>query len=341
GSLHILHDESFWMNYRQLGLMERILCDMGELCPDAWLIMVSNPVMAGITYLGRKYPRAKVVGMCHGFHNVYGLADKLGLERDKISFEIPGVNHFVWLNRFFYEGKDAFPLLDRWIKNESKGYFATCKKSDNTGPKAIDLYRRFGVFPIGDTGNPGGGSWGWEYHTDEKTQALWNEDPDFWYDDYFRRSGEQAKKLKDTADNMDVRVTDVYSRSLSPEPMVPLLEALACDISRVVVVNTMNTGGFVEGVPLDFEVEIPAVISAKGVQGLHTKPLPKAVVSHMQRDRIAPVNIELAAYENRSRSLLLELILLDPWTRTRAQAEGFLEEILAMPGNEDMAEHYR
>ena len=54
GSLHVLHDEAFFINFHQLRLMESILVDMLDICPNAYYIMVANPVQAGVTYLSRK-----------------------------------------------------------------------------------------------------------------------------------------------------------------------------------------------------------------------------------------------------------------------------------------------
>jgi alpha-galactosidase len=122
---------------------------MTEICPDAWHLLVGNPVLAGVTFMGRKYPEHKVVGLCHGHGGIYHLARELGLEREKITFEVPGVNHFIWLTKFYHEGEDAFPLIDRWIAEKAPAYWAECGNSDGLGPKAIDLYQRFGVFPIG------------------------------------------------------------------------------------------------------------------------------------------------------------------------------------------------
>ena len=182
GSMHILHDEAFWINFYQLRMMEEILLDIRRICPKAWYVMVANPVMAGITYLKRKYPDMNIVGLCHGFGGVYNLAKVLGMdEKDKISFEIPGVNHFVWLTDFRYKGEDAMPLLKKWVDEEADEYGKTCKFSDNLGPKPVDLYRKYGVFPIGDTANPGGGAWGSWYHTSPEVEKQWNEDPNQWF----------------------------------------------------------------------------------------------------------------------------------------------------------------
>ncbi len=142
GSYHVMHDEAFWINFYQLKLFESILNDILDICPDAWYIQVANPVLAGITYLTRKYKEARIVGLCHGYSGVYHLADVLGLEREHISFEIPGVNHFVWLTHFYYKGQDAFPLVDEWIEKEAPKFWETCRPSSGLAPKAVDLYRR-------------------------------------------------------------------------------------------------------------------------------------------------------------------------------------------------------
>jgi alpha-galactosidase len=53
------------------------------------------------------------------------------------------------------------------------------------------------------------------------------------------------------------------------------------------------------------------------------------------------VNLELEAYEKGSRELLLQLILLDPWSRSEEQAQRLLDSILALPYHQEMRDHYR
>ena len=149
-----------------------------------------------------------------------------------------------------------------------------------------------------------------------------------------------VEKIHGTANDLSVRVTDVYATHQSGEPMIPLVEALACDTERVVVVNIMNDGEFVDGVPKNFEVEVPAVVSKRGIEGIRTTPLPKPIQAWLLRDYVAPTEIELEAYATGSRELLLQLILMDPWSKSEAQAKGLLEEILALPYHEEMRRHY-
>ena len=341
GSLHVMHDEAFWINFYQFRLFESVIQDVLDICPDAWYLMVNNPVLSGVTYLSRKYPQAKVVGLCHGFTGVYHIADVLGLDRERLTFEIPGVNHFVWLTHLYHDGQDVMPLLDEWIEAKAPQYWQTCAPSDDLGPKAVDLYRRFGVFPIGDTATTGGGAWPWWYHTDDATEQRWHEDPMGWYNRYFADLETNVRRIREVGADMNCKVTEAFPARKSGEVMAPLIESIACDVPRVLIGNIANTGRFVPGVPDGFAVEIPLLVSKRGVEGIQTRGLPQAVVAYILRDRVAPVEVELEAYEAGCKALLLQLVMMDPWTRSIDQACKLVDEILALPYHEEMRQHYR
>jgi alpha-galactosidase len=340
GSLHVFHDEAFWINFYQFRFFDSLIADILEICPDAWYLQVSNPVLAGITYLGRKYPRAKIIGLCHGFSGVYRIADVLGLDREKLNFQIPGVNHFVWLTHLYHDGEDVMPLFDEWIEAEASDYWQTAEYSDFLGPVAIDLYRWFGVFPIGDTCNPGGGSWPYWYHADEATEKQWREDPEGWYANYFAWLGNTIAKIREVGEDATTKVTEHFPPKPSGEVMVPLIESIACDIPRVIITNIPNTGDFVPGVPRNVAVEIPTLASKRGIQGIKTDGLPRPLIGYILRDRVASVEMELEAYETGSREALLQLILMDPYTRSEEQARSLLNEILDLPYHQEMREHF-
>lgn len=340
GSLHVMHDEGFWINYGQLSLMESIMQDILDICPNAWYMLVANPVMAGVTYLSRKYPQAKLAGFCHGSNGVFRVAEVLGLEPDHITFEAPGVNHFIWLTEFRYKGQDAFKILDRWVEAQSASYFEHCDYCDDMGPKAIDLYRKFGAFPIGDTGNPGGGAWPFWYHRDQETQQRYKEDPDAWFERYLRNGHERVARIHEVSADLTRSVMAEFPPKHSRESMITFIEAIACDVPRVIVLNILNDGNYVPGIPLDFQVEVPCYVSAIGVEGIKTKGLPKPLIQYALRDRVAPVETELSAFENGSYDDLLKLVLMDPWTRSEQQARGMIDDILTLPGLEAMKRHY-
>ena len=341
GSFHVVHDEAFWINFYQLRLMESILLDIQEICPQAWYVVVANPVMAGITYLTRKYPNAKIVGLCHGYRQIYAIAAKLGIDSSQMTFEIPGVNHFVWMVDFRYRGENAFPLIDRWIAEHAEEHWRTCHISDDLGPKVIDLYQRFGVFPIGDTATTGGGAWGYWYHTDSEVQRRWKEDPDDWFVRYFEAAADVYAAFEKARQVSDAKLLEMFPPQLSGETIIPLVESLATDLPRVLIVDVPNTGSYVPGIPTDFAVEIPALVGGRGIQGVQTRELPRPLIAHALRDRVAPVETELYAFENGDYEALLQLVFMDPWTKSEEQARSLLSEILELPYHEEMREHYR
>ena len=136
-------------------------------------------------------------------------------------------------------------------------------------------------------------------------------------------------------------VSEAFPPEHSGEVMVPMIESIACDVPRVLIGNVLNSGDFVPGIPRDFAVEIPTLVSRRGIEGIQTRGLPDAVLAQIWRDRVGPVTIELAAYDEGSRERLLELILADPWTQSLDQATTMLEEILAMPEHAGMRAHYQ
>lgn len=341
GSLQILHDEAFWINFYQLRLMEAILLDIRRICPRAWFLVVANPVVTGITYLKRKYPDSNVVGMCHGYAAVHRLSDLLGLDRNAVSFESIGVNHFVFLNRFLYRGQDAYPLLDRWIAEKSAEHFRTVWYSDFEGPMAVDLYRKYGVWPVGDTATPGGGSWPWWYHTDDEVAEAWREKPIEGYLGYFGWVESQARKIREAAARPDIRLMEAFPPTHSGEPVVPLIEALHRGVERVVIVNVQNDGEYVPDLPRDFQVEIPALCSGRGIQGIRCHPLPRQILAFLYHDKISPCEMELAAFEQGRYDLLLAMVLMDPFTRSERQARALLDGILGLEWNGPMRTHYR
>jgi alpha-galactosidase len=103
----------------------------------------------------------------------------------------------------------------------------------------------------------------------------------------------------------------------------------------------MNGGGYVPGLPPDIAVEVPTLVSARGIQPVQTSPLPAPILAHALRDYVAPVNLELDAFERGSRTALLELLLTDPFTTSERQARELLDSILALPYHVELREHFQ
>lgn len=54
---------------------------------------------------------------------------------------------------------------------------------------------------------------------------------------------------------------------------------------------------------------------------------PPPIINYILRIRIAPVDMKIDAFEKGSISLLISLILMDPWTKSEKQAKSLLNDI--------------
>jgi alpha-galactosidase len=328
-------------SYYQYRLFMDIIRDMEDVCPDAWYIQSANPVLEGCTLITRQ-SQIKTVGLCHGYlGGKYHLVKALGLDWTKVEVQSYGINHLIWMTKFMVDGQDAYPLLDAWIENKAEEFWASeeCTVSHDMGRKAIDVYQRLGIFPVGDTVTPGGGSYLHYYHADRETEARWQEDPEAWFARHIANVSRSVGEFQRVAADPSIRVTDVFPAMRSHETNVSIIDAIANDRPAVFQVNIPNKGS-IPSLADDVVVEIPGLVSAAGIQGLHMGDLPVGAMCHVQ-ERVVQMERSLAAYLNADRRLLFEAVLANPWTRTIEQAQGLFDELMAMPANREMDEYYR
>jgi len=78
---------------------------MQRLCPDAWMVHVTNP-LAQITRAVSVATDIKVVGLCHNFEGtMHALAREFGVDRAALHAETFGVNHFTFLRDLTRHGE--------------------------------------------------------------------------------------------------------------------------------------------------------------------------------------------------------------------------------------------
>ena len=86
--------------------------DVSELCPNAIVVNYTNPMSTTTAVLSRLC-RNPVVGFCSAFYEIQRLLARLFDLEDfsKISYDIAGMNHFLWVLDFKIDGKSGYPLL--------------------------------------------------------------------------------------------------------------------------------------------------------------------------------------------------------------------------------------
>jgi len=335
-------------NFSNLQLMLDVVHDMEAICPDAWLIQSGNPVYEGCTLMTRE-TSIKVCGLCHGHYGVYEIARRLGLdlqnEKD-LTWQAPGLNHNIWLTHFIYKGQDAYPLLDQWIASEGENFWnthvATRTHDIQMSRGTIHQYQMYGCMPIGDTPRRGG----WWYHADLATKKYWFGEPwggpdtelarPYFVENLEKRIAEMTR----VANDPKASLIEAFGAEKTREQQVPIIDGLVNDNQGYFQVNIPNRGALA-GVPDNVVVEVPAIVNKMGIQPLRVEPLPAKIMFEQILPEWLDMERELLAFKTRDRAMLLWSTLDGHQTRSYQQAAAVLEDLLAMPGHEALADHYR
>ncbi|MGQ9514474.1 MAG: family 4 glycosyl hydrolase [Thermoproteota archaeon] len=334
--------------YHQLKFFLDLAREMEDLCPDAWLIETANPVFEGTNLISRE-TKTKVVGVCHGHLGYKDIVRELGLKQEDVSVQIAGFNHCVWMTYFAYKGKDAYPLLDRWIKYKAKNYWRSKRylkgypwESEQLSPAAVDMYWIYGIFPIGDTirsASP------WWYHTDLEMKKRWfgptgGFDSKIGWSIYLKERERGLKRMQKIFGTPSTSLTDVFPPVMSGEQHIPIIDAIANDKETILELNIPNRGA-ISGIPDDVVVEIPVVVSRRGIQGVHVGQLPKRLMLDIMIPRMLRMEKILHAFICGDRKSLLLTILEDHRSQSFERSKALLEKILAQPWNREASKHYR
>jgi alpha-galactosidase len=339
--------------YHNLQLMLDIARDMEKLCPDAWIVQAGNPVSTGTTLITRQ-TGIKMVGLCHGHYGYREIAHTLGVDQpDQVTWQAPGLNHNVWLTHFYYEGQNLYPVLDAWIEKDAAAYWEAMQKTEHgipaqMSPAAVHQYHMFGLMPVGDTPRVGG----WWYHAGPEARMRWYGGPIGGGDTpegrerIIRGKEEKYADMMKAAFDPQVRPVDLFGKTHTSEQHVPIIDALVNDHEGQFQVNVPNKGALA-GLPDDVAVEVPAVVSIKGIQPLRVQPLPRKVLLECIYPEWLEMERTIEALLAGDKSMLLWGVLDGHTTRSYDQAVEVLEALLHQEGTEatktvqDINEHYR
>ena len=294
---------------------------IGEHCPDAWVINYTNPMTLCTAALYRGFPEMKAFGCCH---EVFGTQRHLAelvkkrfrvesCAREEINLDIAGVNHFTHATAASWKGQDLFPVIEKHIRR--KGFFRD-RTEDAQKRKArgqffasdrlvsYDFFARFGVLgAAGDRHLVEFVPW---YLRDEATLHSWGviATPSAYRLGTWRPARgvtlPKRSKPRTTGDRLQA----------SGEEGVEQMLALLGFRELVTNVNLPNRGQ-VRGLPDGAVVETYARFGRDSVMPLVTRPLPPAVHSLVERVvRVQQITLEAAA--QRDPDLAFQALLADP-----------------------------
>jgi len=331
--------------YYQFKLMIDVARDIEDLNPDAWLLLLANPVFEGTTLLSRE-TKVKVIGLCHGHLGYQEVAEILGLDLKDVDALSVGFNHVLWMIKFHYKGEDAYPLLDEWVEKKAEKYWRTWRRKQRSpfdvqmSPAAIDMYRKYGLFPIGDTVR--GGTW--KYHWNLRTKKKWfgptgGPDSEVGWKIYLEGHEKWLNRGVKAIQDKKTPLTKLIPPEKSQESVVPIINALANDEKCKYQVNIPNQG-VIDGIPNDVVIEAPAEIDGKGIHRIPIGNLPKRIMNYVMYPRMMRMEWALEAFIEGGKDLLFDWLIVDPRTKSTKQIEKVIDAILSLPENKEMAKHF-
>jgi alpha-galactosidase len=328
---------------RNIGPVMTIVKDMEQLCPEAWLINFTNP-MVRICDAVNRYSRIKVVGLCHQILVGYALvgmtlAGELGINvpegitgshatpseiplrrqvarqaLERIEIQAAGLNHFTWMLAVHDRrtGEDLYPLF-AWRWNAMPPDFE---------PLTRRVYDAFGLFPIpGDehlceylpwVSDPVTRPW--------KKYQLSLYDWDEW--DLLRDQGHQRiRQMADGLGSVD-SLQDTDS-----EGALEVIENIAGAGLHTHLAFNLPNSGQISNLPMGSIVETPGLVSGAGVQALTVGALPEPITELCRRE-LAVVRLCVDAAVQGDREAALQCLLLDPVITDLDVAQQILEAYL-------------
>ena len=292
---------------RTVPVMQDIVRDMMEVCPDAWLLNYVNP-MAIITGAMLKSTGVKMVGLCHSVQVCASdLLSGLGMPTDHLRYKIAGINHQAWLLELEQNGVDIYPEV-------RKRAFA--RKDIHPDMVRYEIFRRFGYYVTEST-----------QHTAEYTPYFIKRA----YPGLAEQYGVKTEMYRDWGKSQQEYWS--HARKMENEPLTHtrtkefasyILEAMTTGTPFEIAANVLNHG-YIENLPQGCCVEVPCVVDAAGITPRRMGRLPEQCAA-LNRTNINMQELTIEAALTHKREHIYHAAMLDPHTA----AELSIPDIIAL-----------
>ena len=315
---------------RTVPIYEGFARKIRDICPDAWVLNLTNPMSILVKTLYDVFPGIKAFGCCHEVFHAQDfltcvLRETRGIpvSRREIYTDACGINHFTWITQARYQNIDLLALLPEFMeKFYEEGYyeqpgrrFAFRDDPFAYGNKVkLDLYRRFGALAAAGDRHLAEfvpGDW---YLKDPLTVRHWQ----FGLTTVDFRERQQAQRIAEGIEFAEG--TRPFPLHRSTEEATELMKALMGFGTIVSNVNLPNRGQMAQ-LPAGSIVETNCVFSNDLLKPVLSDPLPGGALELVARNC---GNID-ACYEGiRARDMgkLFEVFLNQPLCEKLTREQG-------------------
>ena len=252
---------------RTINPMLDIVRDMEKYCPQAVLLNYTNP-MAMLCAALQRQTFISVTGLCHSVQGTaMMLAEWIGAPFHEIDYLCAGINHQAWYLEYKWNGKDAYPLIHKAIRERPEIYNEEIVRNE--------MYLALGKYVTESSGHNSEYNWWFRKRPDliEKycTHGTgWN-------------PGEYAYILKEYQQNEATwkeQVKQRLAQSLTAEDLMREHEYAAYIINalrggeRFMFNGNVRNTHLITNLPEGACVEVPVVVDKAGFHPIHVGALP-------------------------------------------------------------------
>jgi len=319
---------------RNIPVLVSVAEDMGKVCPDAWLLNITNP-MTCLTRAVCKQTSLRAVGLCHEVGNwSMDFAIALGRPAESVHPTVAGINHFPIVTAVDVDGEDGFALLAGMVE-DAGGLSALAPhpgrpEAETFSPLdfvqrhvlKLTLLDKWGAFPAAG-----------DRHIAEFLPWVLTEESDWGgaFNVELTSIGTRQKHQEGYIADVDAWVggTKKLQTWYSGELPALVIDSLVTGEHRELPANIPNVGQ-VPDVPHDAVVESICVVDDQGIRGRDVAPLPPPYAELVRR-HVAVGEMTVAAALEGNRSLAEAAFFLDPLAGRGDlhQTEAMIDELLS------------
>ena len=310
---------------RNIPVMVEIARAMERVCPDAWLLNLTNP-MTTLTRALNKVTKLKVIGLCHELFGVRGtLREMFDTTNENLQMRVAGVNHMIWLLDLKIRGQDGFQMIRDYVKS---GRQIPVRTSGAAGPfpsfrdhwqVKLALFDVYGYLPAAGDRHV---AEFFPYFLTKETHAG----ADYGVGLTLIEHRYEVARLAQSSVRSWIESADPLPVERSEEEVVDIIAAVANGRSLHTIVNLPNRGQ-IDNLPREAVVETMGMVGPTGPYGVSVGALPRGVLNTVYPHVINQEMIVDAALAG-NRQLALQALLNDPLVHDFRSAPRMLDELL-------------
>ena len=310
---------------RNINMMMPIVAAIEEMCPDAWVLNLTNPMSVLCTYF-RKYSSIKYAGFCHQVHGSVGvMSEQLGFQPGDLEVISGGINHLNWLFDVRKKGSSRSYMDEFVTAIQSSEWWL--KKFDNAPEHmfSLEVFKTFGMYPIGYDNHI------CEYLSFFYEQSEWNnKGVEPLIDSVLRPQVARGRSTMEAQHLMGPDATKYpFPRNANHphyrESVCPLIHALETNTPLYIDAMVGENKGAISNLPSDAIVDRPVVVTGGQVRSVYVGELPPGP-REICRRQIALHEMIVQATVEGDETLAVQALCLDPYVRSLTQARAIWKE---------------